>query len=136
MTYSPVVLVADDDPVSILQYEMVLKPFLGQVEYCSATNGADAVRIAVLQKPSLVLLDYSMPLMDGLTACQEMRRLNIGQDMDIWIVSSHTDDLSMPKVLAAGASCLIRKPIRVPPFREMISQQLHLDLPQDQKQAA
>ena len=136
MTCSPVVLVADDDPVSILQYEMVLKPFLGQVAYCSATNGVDAVEIATLQKPSLVLLDYEMPLMDGLAACQEMRRLTVEHEMEIWIVSSHTDDLNMPKVLAAGANCLIRKPIRVPSFREMISHQLHLELPQDQKKAA
>lgn len=127
MVCTPMVLVADDDPVSILQYEMVLKPFLGKVGYCSATNGVDAVGIALLQKPRLVLLDYEMPLMDGLTACQEMRRLYVGHEMDIWIVSSHTDDLSMPKVLSAGANCLIRKPIRVPPFREMIANQLCLD---------
>jgi CheY-like chemotaxis protein len=136
MACSPVVLVADDDPVSILQYEMVLKPFLGQVTYCSATNGVDAVEIAVLQRPRLVLLDYEMPLMDGLTACQKMRRLYAVQEMDIWIVSSHTDDLSISKVLSVGASCLIRKPIRVPSFREMICQQLQLDLPTDQKKAA
>ena len=126
MASSPVILVADDDPVSLRQYELVLKPFLGQVEYYTATNGIDAVRMAAVQRPHLVLMDYAMPSMDGLKACEQMRRLEIEHDMDIWIISGYSDDLDKSLVTHAGATCLISKPIRVLPFREMIANQLNL----------
>jgi CheY-like chemotaxis protein len=126
MASSPVILVADDDPVSLRQYELVLKPFLDRIEYFTATNGTDAVRMASLQKPQLVLMDYAMPSMDGLKACQVMRQMELDQDMDIWIISGYSDALDMQLVTKAGANCLISKPIRVIPFREMIANQLNL----------
>lgn len=136
MAHLPVILIADDDPDVVRQLEAALKPFLGDMEYCTANSGFEAVRLASMQLPNLVLLDHDMPAMDGLVACRELRKLHPDHDMAIWIITGHSDDLGMSAVMQFGADFLIRKPIHMRSLREMISNYLQLNLPESRQHAA
>src|SRR5688572_25633526 len=68
------ILVVDDN---INNRELIIE-VLGRVkgykfEFCQATNGLQAVEIAEIEKPHVILLDIEMPHMDGFDVCRKIR---------------------------------------------------------------
>ncbi|KQS56550.1 hypothetical protein ASG17_06220 [Brevundimonas sp. Leaf363] len=66
------VLLADDHPTNRRVVELILQPF--DLDLTIVENGAEAVAAFRQQPFDLVLMDMQMPVMDGLTATQEIRR--------------------------------------------------------------
>ncbi len=65
------VLIADDEAT----VRALVKRLLGKdYDILEAENGEEAVKVAVNQKPDLILMDILMPQMDGLTACYAIKR--------------------------------------------------------------
>ena len=54
----------------------------------SVANGADAIKVAIERKPSLVLLDVVMPQTDGYTACREIRQAWGDYHGQIWTMTA------------------------------------------------
>src|SRR3978361_1660405 len=54
-----------------------------------AINGEEAVRIAELERPDLILMDLSLPLLDGLAATRRIRERDGLHDVPIIAVSAH-----------------------------------------------
>jgi chemotaxis response regulator CheB len=69
------VLAADDSP----QIRKMLSRLFGDEEdydLCAqATNGQEAIDLALKCRPELIILDLSMPVMNGLDAARELKRL-------------------------------------------------------------
>jgi CheY-like chemotaxis protein len=71
MTGSKRILIADDEET----VRTLVKRFLGKsYKILEAENGEEAVKVAVNEKPDLILMDILMPRMDGLTACYAIKR--------------------------------------------------------------
>lgn len=68
------ILIAEDDRI----YRQALKSVLSGAGHavCAATNGRKALELFRSERPDAVLLDVMMPVCDGLSACQEIRRLD------------------------------------------------------------
>jgi two-component system response regulator VicR len=65
------ILIADDEEtVRSLVKKLLAKSY----QVIEAEDGEDAVKVAVNQKPDLILMDILMPKMDGLTACYAIKR--------------------------------------------------------------
>ena len=64
-----VLLVVDDDPEIRCLLRRILEPF-GKV--LEAANGSDALRLIRAEAPELMLLDFSMPMMDGVEATRSI----------------------------------------------------------------
>jgi CheY-like chemotaxis protein len=65
------ILIADDETM----VRALVKRLLGnKYLILEAENGEEAVKVAVNQKPDLILMDILMPQMDGLTACYAIKR--------------------------------------------------------------
>lgn len=99
------ILIVDDDPEVV----EVLRRFLenGAERYLVtvATNGEDAVATLQVQKPDLVLLDLTMPGMNGVEVLKHVDRA-----IPVMIVSGNTD--AMPaEALKLGAFAYIPKPV-------------------------
>jgi CheY-like chemotaxis protein len=76
-----------------------------------ATNGEEAVRIAQAERPQLILMDLSLPVIDGLAATRLIRKLEGLGKTPIVAVSAHDTSDFQADALAAGCDSYITKPI-------------------------
>ena len=103
-----VAVVADDDDTSIRLLSMILKNAHFDSEI--VRNGARAVAKTREKKPDLVLLDISMPEMNGFEALTELRNDPRTKDIPVILVSAHRDENEVVKGFSLGANDYITKP--------------------------
>src|ERR1043165_6520788 len=70
----PNVLIVDDEPGTLNVLRDILED--DGYETCAARNGREALSVYQAQQPDAVILDLKMPGMDGLTALDEIKRLD------------------------------------------------------------
>ncbi|MDX8377588.1 MAG: response regulator [Mariprofundales bacterium] len=118
------ILIVDD--VSLNQH--VLKMALKQnYELLLASSGEEALSMAYTKpQPDLILLDVSMPGMDGYEACQRLKKIPETQYIPVIFVTSHADREAEKHGFALGAVDYIIKPISVPILRARIKTHLSL----------
>jgi len=89
-----------------------------------ATNGEEAVQVARAESPRLILMDLSLPVIDGLAATRLIRKLPDFRSTPIIAVSAHdTSDFQLD-ALEAGCNSYITKPIDFNELEELIQQLL------------
>ena len=76
-----------------------------------ATDGEQAIKLALEQNPSLILMDLSLPKLDGLAATRKIREHKAFRHTPIVAVSAHDGPESRAEALAAGCDDYITKPI-------------------------
>lgn len=76
-----------------------------------AVNGMEAVSQAELDAPQIILMDLSLPLVDGLAATRKIRQLPSLAGVPIIAVSAHDTMDFHAEALAAGCDAYITKPI-------------------------
>jgi DNA-binding NarL/FixJ family response regulator len=84
-----IVLVADDNPTI---RKMLCQMFEREEHYdlcAEAENGKQAIELALLHRPDLIILDLSMPVMNGLDSAHELKRLM--PNVPIILFTQHAD---------------------------------------------
>jgi two-component system cell cycle response regulator DivK len=76
-----------------------------------ATNGKEAVLLATQERPGIILMDLSLPFIDGLAATRQIRKLQELREVPIVAVSAHDSADFHNEALAAGCNAYITKPI-------------------------
>ncbi|MGH8395593.1 MAG: response regulator, partial [Pseudomonas sp.] len=99
-------LVVDDHPIVRATVKMVLKQE-GFETVVEAGDGADAVQQARQELPDLVVLDISMPKLDGLEVIRRIVDLNIATR--ILVLTSLEAGLYLKRCMSAGAAGFISK---------------------------
>ena len=121
------------DPVTVLLVEdtednrFMMRRLLEMTGYrvVEAMNGEEAVRLAQAESPQLILMDLSLPVIDGLAATRLIRKLPRFEVIPIIAVSAHdTSDFQM-EAIQAGCNSYITKPIDFNELEELIVQMLH-----------
>lgn len=104
------ILIVDDEPdiLEILSYN------LSHVGYqvFTASNGLKAIEKAKKEKPHLIILDVMMPEMDGIEACEQMRKMDVLNETIITFLTARSEDYSQIAGFDAGADDYITKPIK------------------------
>jgi CheY-like chemotaxis protein len=78
-----------------------------------ASNGAEAVEVAQAELPDLILMDLSMPDLDGFGAIHRIRRLLGLRDVPVIAFSAHTAKEVREDAFAAGCCDFITKPFEL-----------------------
>ena len=78
-----------------------------------ASDGLTALEIYARERPDVVLLDYSMPGMDGRETALRLRQLEPARWVPIWFVTGNEDIAEIADAIAAGADAYIPKPVNV-----------------------
>ena len=92
-----------------------------------AINGVEAVKLASEEKPRIILMDLSLPLIDGLTATRRIRSLPGLSKVPIIAVSAHDTADFHSEALAAGCNAYVTKPIDYPELEEVVNRLLQRD---------
>ena len=95
------VLVADDHPVVRSGLVGLLASLDGFEVVAVASDGREAVREAVLQRPDVALMDLHMPGTDGFTAIRDLAR--VAPSVRVCVLTMYDDDDSLFAALRAGA---------------------------------
>ena len=85
-----------------------------------AINGREAVEIASREHPRIILMDLSLPFIDGLAATRRIRSLPGLSDVPIVAVSAHDTADFHNEALAAGCDAYITKPIDYSELEEVM----------------
>nr|WP_321358819.1 response regulator transcription factor [uncultured Draconibacterium sp.] len=104
------VLLVDDelDILEFLSYNLEKEGY----EVFTARNGAEAIKVAEKQVPHLIILDVMMPEMDGIAACEELRKIPALSSTVIAFLTARGEDYSQIAGFEAGADDYITKPVR------------------------
>jgi CheY-like chemotaxis protein len=89
-----------------------------------ATNGEEAVKLAEAKSPGLILMDLSLPVIDGLAATRLIRKLPNGANTPIIAVSAHDTSDFLSEALQAGCNSYITKPIDFNELEQLIVREL------------
>ncbi|MCU0496138.1 MAG: response regulator [Anaerolineae bacterium] len=120
----PRILYIDDDLSNRLLVRRVLGASGMDVE--DADNARTGIQKAVSNPPDLILMDISMPDMDGLAATAEIRSMPIICEIPIIALTANVMQGDRERTLSAGCDGYIGKPIDVDTFAEQVSQYLKL----------
>ena len=101
------ILVADDHHVVRTGLRALLESKTGWQVCAEATNGREAVEKASELHPDVAVLDIGMPLLNGVEATRQIRKLS--PQTEILILTMHDSDLLVQEVLEAGARGYILK---------------------------
>lgn len=111
MRRAPLVLVTDDDADTRALFRIMLE--LSGCAVVEASDGEEAVRLAESARPDLILMDGSLPLLDGLVATRRIRELvHVGR-VPIIFVSGHAESSFLARAREAGCDDYLVKPFRL-----------------------
>jgi len=106
------ILIVEDNPSNLFILQAMLRKH--GYEPLVARDGLEGVAMAETHLPRLVLMDLSMPKMDGVTAALEIQRRLPDQPIAIVAVTASVSDEQRRQCDAAGFSGLLPKPINLP----------------------
>ncbi len=101
-------LVVDDSKVVRMVARKILEGLEFEVE--EAEDGKVALAKCVAHMPDAVLLDWNMPVMNGIDFLRRLRRVNGGADPIVVFCTTEKDFSFIQEALAAGANEYIMKP--------------------------
>ena len=89
-----------------------------------ATNGKEAYEITRLEHPDLILMDISMPIMDGFTATKLIRESGNGISQIPIIAVSALNYMYLEEALKAGCNEVVNKPVDFDKLNSIIKKYL------------
>ena len=109
-----------DDSTTI---RMILRAYLKKLgfEVTEAVNGRDALdRLKAMSRADLVLVDWNMPEMDGITFVRAVRADDGYRALPLMMVTTNTERAQVSDALEAGANEYIMKPFTAEMIREKL----------------
>jgi CheY-like chemotaxis protein len=103
------VLIVDDEAFNVDYLEQALEDSNYQI--ITASNGKEALDRIQSEQPDLVLLDLSMPVLDGFAVLAQVKANQVLRDIPVIIISAEHDSKSVVKGIKQGAEDYLTKPV-------------------------
>jgi two-component system, cell cycle response regulator DivK len=116
------ILIIEDNPQNIYLATFILEAHGYNV--VQARDGIEGIKLASEVSPALILLDIQLPEMDGYAVAYELRNNQALSDVPIVAVTSHAMIGDKERILAAGCTDYIEKPIDPDTFIGQIERHL------------
>lgn len=126
------ILLVDDEPdiLEFLSYNLIKEGY----EVTTAENGLESIKKAKVVKPDLILMDVMMPEMDGIEACEEIRKIPSFKKTLIVFLTARTEEFSQLAAYDSGADDYITKPVKPKVLMSKIKALLRLKAPEEHQQ--
>lgn len=109
------ILIAEDTDSNYLLLTIILRK---EYEVYRAINGQEAVDLCRNDRPDMVLMDFKMPVMDGLEATRQIRQFD--KELPIVALTANAYDSDREHAYEAGCNDYLSKPVSAVALREMI----------------
>jgi excisionase family DNA binding protein len=120
------ILVVDDEPVVLDLVRDVVKELNHKFEVEVARDAFDAGRFVVAFRPQLIFLDLMMPGVDGFEVCTRLKKDAATANTEIIAITGYYTEANTERILAAGASACLRKPLDVAEVRRQVVEAFNL----------
>lgn len=116
------VLIADDHADSRSMIKMVLE--MRGYQVIEAEDGEDAVWMAERNCPNLILMDVTLPHLNGIDAARQIRRFEKLSDVPIVFLTGHAESGFSEAAFAAGAAGYLVKPINLNQLENIVDKNI------------
>jgi two-component system, OmpR family, alkaline phosphatase synthesis response regulator PhoP len=112
------ILVVDDsiDNVVVISLDLQVEGY----KVVTASNGKEAVSVARLTTPDLILMDISMPLLDGLAAARKIHEIQALQDVPVIAITAFSTEGFQRAAYDVGVAGYLVKPIDFNRMRQLV----------------
>ncbi|MBS4029385.1 MAG: response regulator [Ignavibacteriales bacterium] len=117
------ILIVDDTEINVELLGDILREY--RYDIVTASDGMEALAMVDIHKPDLILLDVSMPRMDGLEVCERLKKNPLTACIPIVMVTALQDLAIKMKALDAGAEDFLSKPFNKVELRARVQSLLH-----------
>ena len=125
MSTSGPILAVDDDPINLMVISLMLKQM--GCAYTTAKDGVEAVAAAVRAKPSLVLMDISMPGLNGVEAAKAIWRDAVGEKIPIVAVTANVTRRQRDECASVGFTDFLTKPLDFESLKSVVKKCASVD---------
>src|SRR5271157_5292384 len=102
-----VLIVEDEEDIrELVSYHLLKEGY----QVAGVPSGEEALSVAEMQTPDLILLDVMLPGMDGLTVCQRLRSAPKTADVAIMMLTAKSEEADIVRGLNLGATDYVTKP--------------------------
>ena|SRR5690554_3244201 len=116
------ILIADDDFISLEVLKAMLSSY--NVNIITAQDGKQACQLALEHRPSLIILDYEMPVMTGAEACANLRKNSQFKNIPIIALTGHQSSTELNTCRDAGMNQTLHKPVSPEAIAELFKSYL------------
>ena len=102
------ILVIEDNELNL---ELVTQLLEDDYEVAAATDGAAGIDAALRLRPDLILMDLSLPVLDGWEATRRLRSDPVARRTPVIALSAHASAADVQRALDAGCDAYVTKPI-------------------------
>lgn len=108
MDRDPLILLIDDEPQILRALKTILSS--GHFRVISAVNGEDGIALAASQSPDVIILDLTLPDLDGIQVCEQIREWS---GVPIIVLSVRDGERDKVAALDKGADDYLTKPFNI-----------------------
>ena len=116
------ILVVEDNKDNLMLISDLL--MMLRYEVITALNGLEGVEKAIAELPNLILMDLSLPLMDGWEAAKHIKENPVSAHIPIIALTAHAMVGDREKALEAGCNDYLSKPINIVELRMKLAMYL------------
>ncbi len=116
------ILIVEDNPESMRLLEMVLSA--KNYTLLKATDGEEALDMAMREQPDLIIMDIQLPKMSGLEVTRKLRETPAFNHTPIIAITAYAMKGDKEKVIGSGCDAYLSKPINTRELPEMIAEML------------
>ena len=114
----PLVLIVDDD---VDELEMLQRHLVSQYEIIGAGDGLEGYALAVVHQPAAIVMDITMPIVDGWTVMRKLHSNPVTRHIPILIATALDREGVTHEATRLGVKAVLRKPVVLAELR------LHLE---------
>ena len=116
------ILIVEDNLRNMRLIELLLKD--SGYTLLKATDGEEALDVAVSEQPDLILMDVQLPRLSGLEVTRQLRQMPAFSRIPILAITAYAMKGDREKFIAAGFDAYLSKPINTSELREMVAEML------------
>lgn len=103
------ILIVEDNPQSLKLIQMALRPH--GYTLLKATDGEEALEMAIQEKPDLIIMDIQLPKISGLEVTKKLRRMLEFSKTPIIAITAYAMKGDEERIIEAGCDAYLAKPI-------------------------